>query len=75
MRNTYTVLVGKSVEKRPIGKRRRRWVNNIEMDLRTVGLDGVDWIHLAQDRDCWRVLVNTVTKLLVPFKAGNFLTS
>jgi len=45
------------------------------MDLREIGWEGVDWIHLDQDRDQWRALVNTVMKLRVPYKAGNFLNS
>jgi hypothetical protein len=52
--------------KRPLGRPRRRWVDNIKMDLRGIGWDGMDWINLAQDRDQWRALVNTVMNLLVP---------
>jgi hypothetical protein len=55
-------LVGKPEENRP----RRRWVNNIKMDLREKEWDGTDWIDLAQDRDQWRALVNTVVNLRVP---------
>jgi hypothetical protein len=62
-RNTYRILVGK---KRPLGRPRRRRVDNIKMDLREIGWDGVDWIELAQDRDQWRALVNTVMNLQVP---------
>jgi hypothetical protein len=51
---------------RPLGKPRRRWVNNIKMDLRWIGWDGMDWIDLALDRDQWRALVNTVMNLRVP---------
>ena len=59
------VLVGKPEGKRPLGRPRRRWEDNIKMDLREVG--GVeDWMELAQDRDRWRALVNTVTNLRVP---------
>jgi hypothetical protein len=54
------ILVGKPEGKRPLGRPRRRWVDNIKMDLREIGWDGVDWIDLAQDRDQWRALVNTV---------------
>jgi hypothetical protein len=50
-RNAYRILVGKPVGKRPLGRPRRRWVDNIKMDLREVGWDGRDWIDLAQDRD------------------------
>jgi hypothetical protein len=63
-RNAYRILVGKPEGKRPLG--RRRWVNNIKMDLREIGWDGMDWIDLAQDRDPWRALVNTVMNLRVP---------
>jgi hypothetical protein len=59
-RNAYRILVGKSEGKRPLGRPRRRWVNNIKMNLREIGWDGRDWIELAQDRDQWRALVNTV---------------
>jgi len=59
------VLVGKPEGKRPLGRPRRRWEDNIKMDLREVGGDG-DWIELAQDRDRWRALVNRVMNLRVP---------
>jgi hypothetical protein len=49
-----------------MGRPRRRWVHSIKMDLREIGWDGMDWIDLAQDRDQWRALVNTVMNLLVP---------
>jgi hypothetical protein len=65
-RNTYRILVGKPEDKRPLGRPRRRWVDNIKMDRRGIGWDGMDWIALAQDRDQWRVLVNTVMNLRVP---------
>jgi hypothetical protein len=58
--------VGKPEEKRPLGKPRRRWVYYINMDLREIGWDGVDWIDMAQDRDQWRALVNTVLNFRVP---------
>jgi hypothetical protein len=58
--------MGKPKGKRPLGRLRRRWVNNIKMDLREIGSDGMDWIDLAQDRDHWMALVNTVMKLWVP---------
>jgi hypothetical protein len=59
-------LVGKPEVKRPLGRPRRRWVDNIKIDLREIGWDGIDWIDLAQDRDQWRALVNTVMNLRVP---------
>jgi hypothetical protein len=65
-KNEYRILVGKLEGKRPLGRPRRRWVNNIKMDLRGTGWDGMDWIDLAQDRDQWRALVNTVMNLRVP---------
>jgi hypothetical protein len=65
-RNAYRILVEKPEGKRPLGRPRRRWVDNIEMDLREIGWDGVDWIDLTQDRDQWRDLVNTVMNLRVP---------
>jgi hypothetical protein len=61
-KNTYKILVGK----RPLGRPRRRWAENIQMDLRERGLDGVDWIDMAQDGDQCRALVNTVLNLRVP---------
>jgi hypothetical protein len=65
-RNAYKVLVGKPEGKRPLGRPRRRWVNNIKIDLRETGWDGMDWIDLAQDSDQLRALVNTVTNFRVP---------
>jgi hypothetical protein len=62
MKNAYRLLVGK----RPRGRPRRRWVDNIKMDLLEIGWGGVDWIDLAQDRDNWRALVNAVLNLLFP---------
>jgi hypothetical protein len=64
MRNAYTILVRKPQRKRPLGRPRRRWEDNIRMDIREIGL-GVDWIHLAQDKDQRRALVNTVMNLRV----------
>jgi hypothetical protein len=66
--------VGKPKGKRPLGRPRRRWVDNIKMDLIGIGWDGMDWIHLTQDRDQWRALVNTVMNLRVPYNAGKFLS-
>ena len=65
-RGMYRVLVGKPEGKRPLGRPRRRWVDNIRMDLQEVGCGYVDWIVLAQDRDRWRTLVSVVMNLRVP---------
>jgi hypothetical protein len=65
-RNAYRILVEKLEGKRPLGRPRRRWVDNIKMDFREIGWDGRDWIELAQDRDQWRALENTVMNLRVP---------
>jgi hypothetical protein len=65
-RTAYRILVGKPEGKRPLGRPRRRWVGNIKMDLREIGCDGMDWINLAEDRDQWGALVNTVMNLRVP---------
>jgi hypothetical protein len=64
--NAYRILVGKPGVKRPQGTPRRRWVNNIKIDLSEIRWDGINWIELAQDRDQWRALVNTVMNLRVP---------
>ena len=60
------VLVGKPEGKRPLGRHRHRWEDNIKMDLQEVGCGGMDWIELAKDRDRWRALVNAVMNLRVP---------
>ena len=65
-RGVYMVLVGKPEGKRPLGRPRRRWEDNIKMDLQEVGCGDMDWMVLAQDRDRWRALVNVVMKLRVP---------
>jgi hypothetical protein len=65
-RNAYRLLVGKPEGMRPLGKPRRRWADNIKMDLSEIGSRGVVWIGLAQDRDKWRALVNAVLNLRVP---------
>jgi hypothetical protein len=65
-RNACRLLVGKSERKRPLGKPRRRWVDNIRMDLGEVGWGDVDLIGLAKDRNRWRALVNWVLNLHVP---------
>jgi hypothetical protein len=66
MRNAYKIFFGKTEGKRPFGRSRRRCEDNIRMDLKEMGWEGVDWIHLAQDRDQWLALVNTVMNLRVP---------
>jgi hypothetical protein len=66
MRSAYKILVGKPKGMRPLGRPRRRWEDNIAMDLRRIRWEGVEWIELAQDRDQWRVLVNTVMNLRIP---------
>jgi hypothetical protein len=66
VRDAYNILVGKSEGRRSQRKTRRRWVDNIEMDLREMGFGDVDWIHLAQDRDRWQDLVKTVMSLRFP---------
>jgi hypothetical protein len=65
-KNAYRSLVGKPDGKRPLRRARRRWVDNIRMDLGEVGWGDVDWIDLAQDRNRWRALVNLVLNLRVP---------
>jgi hypothetical protein len=62
----YNILDGKSEGKRPLGRPRRRWEANIGMDLRGIGWEGVEWMHLAQDIDQWLSIVNMVMKLQVP---------
>jgi hypothetical protein len=64
-RNVYRVLMGKPERKRPLGIPRRRWENGIRVDLREIGWGNVDWIQLAQNRDRWRAVVNTVMNLRV----------
>jgi hypothetical protein len=66
MRNAYRILVGKPEGKRAQERPRCRWVDNIKIDLREIGWNGMDWIDLAQGRDRWRALVNAVMNLRVP---------
>jgi hypothetical protein len=70
-RGVNRVLVGKPGGKRSLGRPRRRWENNIKMDLQEVGGGCGDWMDLAQDRDRWRALVSTVMNLRVPKMGGN----
>jgi hypothetical protein len=65
-RGAYRALVGKPEGRKPLGRTRRRWEDNIKMDLREVGWGGMDWINLALDRDRWRALVNAVMNLRFP---------
>jgi hypothetical protein len=65
-RDAYRVLVGRPESKRPLERPRRRWEDNIKMDLGAIGIDGANWIRLAQDRVQWRAFVNTVMGLRVP---------
>ena len=69
-RGVYSVLVGKPEGKRPLGRPRRRWEDNIKMDLQEVGGDCGDWMELAQDRERWWALVSTVMNLRVPKMRG-----
>jgi hypothetical protein len=64
-RSVYRVLVGRPEVKRPLGRSRRRWEDNIKMDLRETGIDGANWIQLTQDRVQWRSFVNTVMNFQV----------
>jgi hypothetical protein len=64
MRNGYKILVGKSERKRPLGRPRCRWKDNIRLDLRETEWEGVDWISVTHGRDQWRILVNTVMNLV-----------
>jgi hypothetical protein len=72
-KGAYRFLVGKPEGKSPLGRPRRRWVDNIRMNLQEVGCGYVDWIGLAQDRDRWRTLVSVVMNLRVPQKCVEFL--
>jgi len=68
--NAYNILVGRPEGKRPLGRPSRRWEHNSTTDLMEIGWEGVDWIHVAQDRDQWRAVVNTVINLPFPYKAS-----
>jgi hypothetical protein len=72
----YTGFLVRTKEgKRPLGRPRHRWANNIKIDLQEVGYQGMDWIDLSRDRDRWRAFVNMAMNLRVPQNAWNFLTS
>jgi hypothetical protein len=71
-RNVYRLLVRKPEGRRPLGRPRRRWMDNIKKDLLEIGVNVVDWIVLAQDRYRWRSLVKAVMNLRVPLNAGNY---
>jgi hypothetical protein len=73
-KNAYRIFVGTPEGKRPLGRPRHGWMDNIKIDIRELGLDGVDWIDLAEDRDQWWALVNTIMNLWVPQNAGKFLS-
>jgi hypothetical protein len=66
MRNAYRIWMGKQEGKRPLGRPRHWWEDNIKMDFREIKWGGINWIDLAQDRDQWRALVDMVMKLRVP---------
>jgi hypothetical protein len=74
-RNSYRLLVGKPEVRRPLGRPIRTWLDNIRMDLVEVGWGDVDWISLAQDRDRWRALMNSVLKLRVQYNAWKLSSS
>jgi hypothetical protein len=65
-RGAYRILVGRPEGRRPLARPRRRWEDNIKMDIQEVGWGGMNWIELAQDRDRWRALVNAVMNLRLP---------
>jgi hypothetical protein len=74
-RGAYRVLVGKPEGKRPLGRHRHRWEDNIKMDLQELECGDMDWINLAQDKNSWQAIVNAVMNLRVPQNARNFLNS
>jgi hypothetical protein len=72
-RGVYSVLVGRHKGKRPLGRPKHKWENNIKMDLREIGINGANWIQLAQDRVQWWAFVNRVMNLWVPKESRIFL--
>jgi hypothetical protein len=74
-RGVYRILVGRPEGKRPLGRPRRRWEDKIKLDVMEIGIDGANWIQLAQDRVQWRNCVNTVMNLRFIKKTGYFLIS
>ena len=72
-RGIHRVLVGKLEGRRPLGRQRHRWEDNIKMDLQELGCGGMDWINLAEDKDRWQALVNAIMKPLGSIKCGGFL--
>jgi hypothetical protein len=73
--NACRILVGKPEGKRPLGRPRNRWLDNIKMDLREIGWGGMDLTDLAKDRDQWRALVNMVMNLWDPYNFGKFFSN
>ena len=74
-RGAYTILVGKPEGKRPLGRRRCRWEDNIKTELKEISSEGVELIYLAHNKDRWRAVVNTVTNFQFPQNAGYFLST
>jgi hypothetical protein len=74
-RGACKILVGRSEGRRPLGRPRRRWEDNIKVDLQEVGWEGMDWIELVYDRDRWRALLNAVMNFRVSQNARNILAS
>jgi hypothetical protein len=73
-RNGYGISVGRAEGKKPLGRPKCKWEDSNKIDLREIEWD-MDWIHLVQDREQWRTLVNTVMNIRVPYNFGNFLSS
>jgi hypothetical protein len=71
-RGVYRVLVGRPEGRRPLGRPRRRWEDNIKLDLKEIGIDGANWIQLAQNRVQWRAFVNTVMNIRVTYRKQDF---